>query len=302
MPLRSLRRLDQPAVRSLYDEMAAQALHALYFRRDLDRARQEHPELIVRRGTNILLAQRGGAAKLAYSYESDRAFTELFPSMLEALLPKLRRARGADTVRFRLSHSPSRPRVEPVLKRLLFRPKREWLQFDIAREGAPKVAAQAGVRFREATPADVRAIARIDRAAFPDMPKPEEALRAELLDGDRRVLVATSKGEVAGYCSYGLPDREYGYIHDLAVSESRRREGIGSGLVARALKRLFAAGAEEVGLTTEQTNGGAIRMYRELGFRQTQAGRDYERPVDDRVIERLAKQAQTTMIKFGDWR
>lgn len=302
MPLRPLRRLDQPAGRALYDEMAAQALHALYFRRDIDRVEREHPELIVRRGPNVLLAQQAGAVKLAYSYESDRAFTELFPPMLEALLPELRRARGAETVRFRLSHSPSRPRVEPVLKRLLFRPKREWLQFEIARAGAPKIAAQAGVRFRDGTPEDVPAIARIDRAAFPDTPKPEEALRAELLGGDRRVIVAASKGEVEGYCSFALPDPEYGYIHDLAVSEPRRREGMGSGLVMRALKRLFAEGAQEVGLTTDQTNGAAIRLYRELGFRQTEAGRDYERPVDDRAIERLAKQAQTTMIKFGDWR
>ena len=134
MAVRQLRRLGQPASVSLYDEMEAQALHALYFRRDIERVEAEHPDLIVRRGANILLAQQAGVAKLAYSFESDRAFTELFPDMLDALLPRIRRVLRADSVRFRLSHSPSRPLVEPVVKRLLFQPKREWLQFDIDRE------------------------------------------------------------------------------------------------------------------------------------------------------------------------
>jgi [ribosomal protein S18]-alanine N-acetyltransferase len=282
--------------------MEAQALHSLYFRRDIARVEAEHPELILRRGENILLAQQAGAAKLAYSFESDRAFTELFPDMLDALLPRIRRALRAESVRFRLSHSPSRPLVEPVVKRLLFQPKREWLQFDIARGAAPKHTAVTGIRFRAATPADIDAIGKIDVEAFPNQPMPHEAIRSELFESDRSVIVAVSKAGVVGYCSYALPDPRFGYIHYLAVAASGRQRGIGGALTSRALKALFAAGADDVALTTEQNNGPAIRLYRGLGFRQTKAGRDYERPADPRVIERLAKQAQTTMIKFGDWR
>jgi ribosomal protein S18 acetylase RimI-like enzyme len=282
--------------------MEAQALHALYFRRDIERVEAEHPDLIVRRGANILLAQQAGVAKLAYSFESDRAFTELFPDMLDALLPRIRRVLRADSVRFRLSHSPSRPLVEPVVKRLLFQPKREWLQFDIDRSGAPKAKPLAGVRFRSATADDIDAIAKIDLEGFPDQPMPRDAIRSELFEGDRSVIVAVSKGGVVGYCSYALPDPGFGYIHDLAVAASARRHGVGGALTSRAVKALFTAGADDIALTTEQNNGPAIRLYRDLGFRQTKAGRDYERPADPRVIERLAKQAQTTMIKFGDWR
>ena len=206
MAVRQLRRLGQPASVSLYDEMEAQALHALYFRRDIERVEAEHPDLIVRRGANILLAQQAGVAKLAYSFESDRAFTELFPDMLDALLPRIRRVLRADSVRFRLSHSPSRPLVEPVVKRLLFQPKREWLQFDIDRSGAPKAKPLAGVRFRSATADDIDAIAKIDLEGFPDQPMPRDAIRSELFEGDRSVIVAVSKGGVVGYCSYALPD------------------------------------------------------------------------------------------------
>jgi ribosomal protein S18 acetylase RimI-like enzyme len=249
-----------------------------------------------------MLAQQAGVAKLAYSFESDRAFTDFFPEMLDVLLPRIRRLLRADSVRFRLSHSPSRPLVEPVVKRLLFQPKREWLQFDITRSAAPKPAALAGVRFRDATAEDVDVIAKIDLDAFADQPMPREAIRSELIDGDRSLIVAVSKAGVVGYCSYALPDPGFGYVHDLAVAAPARQRGIGGALTARALKALFTAGADAVALTTEQDNGPAIRLYRGLGFRQTKAGRDYERPVDPKVIERLTKQAQTTMIKFGDWR
>ena len=302
MALRQLRRLAPPARVSLYDEMAAHALHALYFRRDIERVEREHPELIVRDGANVLLAQPAGAAKLAYSYESDRAFTDLFPSMLDVLLPRARRALRADSVRFRLSHSPSRPLVEPVLKRLLFQPTRDWMEFELARASAPKPPALSGVRFRDASADDAEAVARIDRAAFPDTPMPIPAYRALIESGEEQALLALRRGEVVGFCSYARHDPGAGYIHTLAVAEAARREGIGEALTARVLKRLFAAGAGRVTLTTDDDNTPAIRLYLKLGFRQTRAGRDYERPADPKAVERLAKQSQGTLIKFGGWR
>ncbi len=302
MALRQLRRLTPPAGISLYDEMAAQALHALYFRRDIARVQREHPELIVRDGPNVLLAQPAGSAKLAYSYESDRAFTELFPPMLDELLPRIRRGLRADSVRFRLSHSPSRPLVEPVLKRLHFQPKRDWLEFEISRASSPKPAALPGVRFRDATPDDADAIARIDREAFPDTPMPLATHRALIESGDESALLALRRGDAVAVCSYAQHDPGAGYIHTLATAEAARREGIGEALTARALKCLFADGAERVTLLTEGDNTPAIRLYLKLGFRQTRAGRDYERPADPKAVERLAKRSQGTLIKFGGWR
>ena len=302
MALRQLRRLAPPARVSLYDEMAAQALHALYFRRDIERVEREHPELIVRDGANVLLAQPAGAAKLAYSYESDRAFTELFPPMLDVLLPRARRALRADTVRFRLSHSPSRPLVEPVLKRLLFQPKRDWMEFEITRGAASRPPALSGVRFRDASADDAEAVARIDREAFPDTPMPLSAYRALIESGEEPALLALRRGEAVGLCSYAQHDPGAGYIHTLAVAEAARREGIGQALTARVLKRLFSDGAERVALTTDGDNTPAIRLYLKLGFRQTRAGRDYERPADPKAVERLLKRSQGTLIKFGGWR
>jgi len=303
MPVRPLRRLDVPAESSLYDEMEAQALHALYFRRDIEEMERQHPQLILAAGENVLLAHDGGfTARLAYSFESDPVFTELFPPMLERLLPRVRKVLRADNVRFRLSHAPSRALVEPVLKRLYFSPRRDWLRFDIERAAAPKPGALSGVKFRAGTPGDAETIAEIDHKSFPSTPMPLEAVRTQLTDERREFLVAVRGRQIAGYCSFALPDPGFGYIHDLAVAPGHRGTGIGAGLTLRALKRLFAEGAQSVALTTDDNNAGAIRLYRSLGFRQTEAGRDYERPTNPKTIQELQKQTQGTLIKFGGWR
>jgi ribosomal protein S18 acetylase RimI-like enzyme len=65
---------------------------------------------------------------------------------------------------------------------------------------------------------------------------------------------------------------------------------------------MFAAGAVEVRLKTDDDNGTAIRLYMGLGFRQTTAGCDYSRPTDPRAITRIKKLREGTLVRFGDWR
>src|SRR6478672_4563294 len=154
MAVRPIRRLAVPSGPSLHDRLGAQALHQVYWRRDLDRVEREHPELVVERQGNILAAVASGDAKLAYAFTSEIAFVEYFAPMLEQLLPRIRRALAADTTRFRLSHNPSRPIVEPVLKRAWFTPTRRWIEFATERRALSPPAAPRGIKFREAAPAD----------------------------------------------------------------------------------------------------------------------------------------------------
>ncbi len=303
MPVRQVRRIRPPIGESLYDQMAAQALHALYWRGDLDAIGREHAELIIRRGPNVLLAQRAGDAKLAYSYESDAAFFGLFPEMFETLLPRICRELRAENVRFRLSHAPSRPLVEPVLKKLWFLPRRDWMEFEFARStGLPKAAAPSRMRFREGTVADAEAIARIDHECFPNTPAPVSSIRSRLDDGRQRALLALRGSEVVGFCTWEQPDPGEGYIETLAVAEAARGQGVGAALTARALRQLFAGGVRRVSLTTDEDDSAAIRLYVKLGFRQRRAGRDYVRPTDPKAVERVRKQSLGTLIKFGGWR
>jgi len=303
MPVRPLRRLAAPSSSSLYDEVRVQALHAVYFRSDAERVEREHPELVLDDGQNVLFAQPAGdLAKLGYAFESDRAFTESFEPMFAKLLPRVRRALRVDTVRFRLSHNPSRPVVEPVLKRLHFRPSRDWIEFTLADARAPRVAALAGVRFRDATADDLDAVAAIDRAAFPESPIALSHLRAALESGEEHTILALRAREAVGLCSVSHPDPGLGYMHSLAVLDHERGAGIGEALAVRGIRALVRGGARAVMLTTDAENTAAIRLYLKLGFRQSAAGRDYERPADPRAVERLAAETRGTLIKFGGWR
>jgi ribosomal protein S18 acetylase RimI-like enzyme len=301
MPVQKLRRIGPIVGESLYDRMQAQTLQQVDWRRYLDDLERSAPELIIEDGGNILAASGCGTPSLSYGFASDRAFAERFPEMFEKLLPKLRRMLGAENVRLRLSYAPARPIVEPVLKRLSFRPSRDWMEFSLARSTKlPAAPAPRGVRFRDAGIDDTDALLRIDRECFPDTPIPasvfSERLRVE------RAIVAERGGEIAGFCLFEAPEPDAGWISVLAVAEEHRGEGLGAALTARAAKRLFADGVQSVGLTTDDDNGDAIRLYVRLGFKQTRAGRDYTRPTDPRAVKAEQQAREGTLIRFGGWR
>jgi [ribosomal protein S18]-alanine N-acetyltransferase len=302
MPVRELRRLDSVVNDSLFDQIEAMTLHQLTARTFVDALERDQPELIIRDGKNMLAAEWHGGAKLIYGFEHERAFVDRFPRMFEKLLPKVRRVLHADSLRFRLSYAPARPLIEPLLKQLWFRPSRDWMEFSLARSAKlPAAPAPRGVRFRDGVIDDVPELIRIDRQAFPDTPIPTEAMRARLQDGESAIIAMAGK-DVAGFCIFDMPDEGEGWISVLAISEEHRGRGIGAALTVRAAKRLFAGGARTVGLTTDDDNSAAIRLYVRLGFRQTRAGRDYSRPTDPRAIAEMKRAGEGTFIRFGGWR
>lgn len=300
MALKNPRRISVASSDTLYDEISSHVLSAPWGRGYVEQVASEHLELIVRRGDNIVLALENGG--LAYGFESQSAFIDLFPEMMQELLPRVRRALDVDSVRFRLTHNPARPIVEPVLRNLWFTPLRSWLAYSLAKRAAlPKLAAIKGFTFRDGGVGDLDEMVRIDRECFPDAPMPAAVIRRALEKGER-LIIASLGGGVAGYVLYRRIDAEEGYISVLAVGREERGRGLGAALTVRAAKRLFADGVDHVDLKTEDSNGDAIRLYRRLGFRQTTAGRDYSRPVDPRAISRIRKTSEGTLIRFGGWR
>jgi ribosomal protein S18 acetylase RimI-like enzyme len=306
MAVKSPRRIGAPTGQSLYERVSAHVMHNAHARRGIDATERDHPDLVVERDGNLLSVDASGAgagsAALLYGFENPRAFVKLFPDMLEELLPRLRRTLRIETVRFRLTYSPARPVVEPVLKRLWFTPSRDWLGFTVVRGVKLPGATVAGVKFRDATEDDLSAMVRIDREAFPRTPIPSDAMRELLRASTIDAIVATRGEDVAGFCLFDDLGDGGGYINILAVSEGQRGRGIGGALTVRATKRLFAAGAREVGLTTDEDNAPAIRLYVALGFKQTRGGRDYTRPTDPKRIESMRTEGEGTVIRFGGWR
>jgi ribosomal-protein-alanine N-acetyltransferase len=302
MAVQPTRRLLVPTAVSLYDRLSREALAYAWTRAEVSVTEREHPELIIERDGNILTAVPQGVASLAYSFRGDREFIDEFPAMLSALLPRVRTVFGADTVRFRLSHGSSRTAIEPVLRNLSFEQKRPtWLGFSLAKgTPLPKLEAPKGVRFRDGTPDDIDDIIRLDREAFPDSPMLAPFLRT--LGRESDVLIASAGPEIVGYAIFSNDEDRRGYLTILAVGDGYRGCGIGAALTARVAKRVFGDGATRLDLKTDETNGDAIRLYSRLGFKHVESGRDYERPTDPKVIARLKRQNESTMIRFGGWR
>ncbi len=301
MPVRPLRRLEAPTA-SFHARLSREALSYAWAPAEVDDLPNKHPELVIERDGNLLTAFAGANQScLVYSYGSDAEFVDLFPEMFEQLLPRIRKAHGAETVRFRLSLGSSRTAVEPVLKKLSFKPQRPWLIFVLEKRGAVKTPTPKGIAFRVGTVADIDAIVRIDREAFPDTPMPEGAYRNHLARGDE-LLLATAGAEVVGFALYSYNGADEGYLSSLAVADAYRGRGIGPALVARAAKWAFSRGADHLALRTEEDNGVAIKVYRTIGFKHAGSGNDYERPTDPRVIAAMKKAGEGTLIRFGGWR
>jgi ribosomal protein S18 acetylase RimI-like enzyme len=303
MVVQKPRRLNAPLAMSLHDRLGMESLSCSHGPSIVNKVKRSHPELIIERAGNVLTAVGfSGVIVLQYAYTSDSAFMDHFGDMFDKLLPRARKAFPADTVRFRLSHGSSRPAVEPVLRRLAFEPSKAWLQFSLAKgTKPPTIGAPRGITYREGSTADVDDLLAIDRDAFPNTPTTRDGM-LEMFNNGGRVLLAVRKREAIGFALYDHDEPDMGYLRTLAVREEERGKGIGATLTARVAKVVFAEGATRLDLRTDDDNSNAIRLYSWLGFKNTGAGRDYERPADPKVIERMRAQGEGTFIKFGGWR
>jgi len=93
---------------------------------------------------------------------------------------------------------------------------------------------------------------------------------------DDVVLVAEKDGKVAGYLFAALEPMSWkelrgpaGFVHDVAVEESYRRNGIATMLMNAAMEWLRDHGAPRVVLGTAAPNKAAQSLFHRLGFRDT---------------------------------
>jgi ribosomal-protein-alanine N-acetyltransferase len=151
------------------------------------------------------------------------------------------------------------------------------------------------VLIREATPADIPALLRIEQrvaAAAHWTPLQYQALFArDLLPCITLVAEAPPPaGAIHGFVigrSQG-PDWE---IENLAVDARERRQGIGGRLVRELLARLRGAGVTEVLLEVRESNTAALRLYESVGFRhEGRRPQYYHDPDEDALLLRLRLQ------------
>ncbi|MCM2257873.1 MAG: GNAT family N-acetyltransferase [Vicinamibacteria bacterium] len=103
-------------------------------------------------------------------------------------------------------------------------------------------------------------------------------LASQLDDADAVVFVAerTADGTVVGYSYAGLEPRSWkelreaaGFVHDVAVDEAARGQGVATRLLETAAAWLEDRGAARVMLWTAENNALAQRMFERAGFRRT---------------------------------
>ena len=142
---------------------------------------------------------------------------------------------------------------------------------------------------RAATSADAAAIAGVHvrswqvayRGIVPDevldglsLPDREQRWGSILERSDERALtvVAERDGRIVGFCSLLTHSRDgdgadgTGEIAAVYVDPAAWRAGVGSALLAAALRELAAAGCETVTLWVFARNDGALAFYRGFGF------------------------------------
>lgn len=96
--------------------------------------------------------------------------------------------------------------------------------------------------------------------------------------------VADDAGEIAGII--GLRDvAGEGEISNVAVHPDRRREGIGSLLLKRALDKCRELSITDVTLEVRASNEAAVRLYESFGFKSEGIRPGfYEKPAEDALI------------------
>ncbi|HZD12512.1 MAG TPA: GNAT family N-acetyltransferase, partial [Candidatus Binatus sp.] len=92
----------------------------------------------------------------------------------------------------------------------------------------------------------------------------------------RGFLVAEIRDHIVGFLHYRIfrkrpwfdPSvKKYGQILELHVKDSFQRLGIGSRLMHDAIEALEDKGVRVIYTHTDETNTGAMKLYKELGFR-----------------------------------
>lgn len=101
-------------------------------------------------------------------------------------------------------------------------------------------------------------------------------LVSQLADPDLLVLVAERSGEIVGYVFAGIEPTSWrdlrgpcGFIHDVYVHESARRQGVAQRLVRAAIAWVHSRGLAQVVLWSKSGNDAAQRLFAKLGFRGT---------------------------------
>ena len=129
----------------------------------------------------------------------------------------------------------------------------------------------------------ITGIAQLEKECF-SQPWSESGLREELTNNSAVFFAAEDDGKVVGYMGANFILDE-GYITNIAVTEKRREEGIGSLLMERMTEEAKNRKLSFISLEVRVSNEKAISLYEKSGFKKLGIRKNfYEKPVEDAAI------------------
>jgi ribosomal-protein-alanine acetyltransferase len=144
-------------------------------------------------------------------------------------------------------------------------------------------APAAAIRVRPAEPGDTAAIVRVG-AESPGASPWSASQYEEAAQGNYQGWIAEHNGDMVGFVFTRIAADEV-EILNLAVLPDRRRRGIASQLIERALDHAKASGAARAYLEVRASNGAAIALYSKCGFAHAgRRARYYSGPVEDALL------------------
>jgi len=283
--MKQLRRLDL-APKDPYGRAQKSPLrHIALTRAAFDALQEALPDHIASDTDGVLIAQPyQGAIRLQYAFPNSDAFARNFPALFGRLLPALSAEETPLGIRLRHTDAASRPYIQPVLAAHAFEIARDWLRMELRSlpEGTAGPKIGEGFALREASVEDAEAIAELDQVAFPTSWLTPASVRDSVAQGGVfRVIEDGISGRAAGFLRLRDEDTSTGYIADIALHPDYQGRGLGEAAMRWALARFRDEGRRAAALTVSSNNGGAIALYRKLGFNAVGSGVDYHRPIDE---------------------
>ncbi len=128
------------------------------------------------------------------------------------------------------------------------------------------MAGNQDVTVRPVKPADYGALVALDASSFHPRWRNSLASLSRWRESLPYFVVATSADTVVGYCYCSIGDQSHGYLIRVAVHPDWWGRGIGSRLMAEAMRFFQLAGARHITLNTQEENKQAQRLYHRFGF------------------------------------
>ncbi len=139
------------------------------------------------------------------------------------------------------------------------------------------------MKFRLALPADVTALAEIERLQPRCAQWSQTGWATELTDESACIFCAEENGRVIGFVSLRLA-LDVGEILNVGVHPSFLRRGIAEQLVDQALSWAREHGGKQITLEVAATNSPAVRLYQKAGFVQVGVRKNFYANQEDAFV------------------